>query len=174
MKFNGLVIVSFLLICSILTGCSNLDIEKLNKRANELMNAGDIDGAISRLESINDLNPNFSQTHYNLGVAYYKKKNYEKAITSLNKAIRLKSDFAEAYYTLGVIYEEIGINIIEENKKPDSKKIVTIIDSFKLAQEAYGKYVQFAKSQSDADSINSKIETLNKDIQNYNKMLENN
>lgn len=173
MKYGKKIFFSVILSLALFTGCSNLDIEKLNNKANNLMSAGDTDGAIARLESINDLNPNFPQTHYNLGIAYHKKKNYEKAIASLNRAISLKKDFAEAYYTLGVIYEELGLNIIEENKHPDKKQISDIVDSFILAQEEYEKYIRLTTNTSDLDSVNTKINTLKIDIQKYSSMLEN-
>jgi len=161
----------------LLTSCSNLDIEKLNNKANDLMNTGDIDGAISRLESINDLNPGFPQTHYNLGVAYHKKGNYDKSVAELNKAIKLKPDFADAYYTLGVVCEENALNLIDQNKNNktlDEKTILTVSDNFKEAQKAYIQYINLAKNSSDTQNIKNKIETLDNDIKKYDDMLNSN
>jgi len=155
----------------LLAACSNIDIQKLNNKANVLMKAGDIDGAISRLESINDLNPNFPQTHYNLGIAYHKKGDYDKAIASLEQAIRLKNDFADSYYILGVVCEEKALSLIDKNKKPDENTILTISDNLKKSQEAYSQYIKLAKNPSDTENIKNKIEALNTDIQKYDAML---
>ncbi|MDD3014543.1 MAG: tetratricopeptide repeat protein [Candidatus Gastranaerophilales bacterium] len=165
-----LIFISIILV----TSCSNLDIQKLNNKANLLMKAGDIDGAISRLESINDLNPNFPQTHYNLGIAYNKKRQYDKAISSLQEALRLKNDFADAYYTLAVICEEKALSLIDKNKKPDKNTVLIINDNFKKSQIAYIQYLKLTKDSSDTEAIKNKIEFLNADIQKYDAMLNNN
>lgn len=171
---------SLLIVCAsviLLTSCSNIDIQKLNNRANELMSSGDVDGAISRLESINDLNPNFPQTHYNLGIAYHKKGEYEKAVTSLDNAVRLKNDFAEAYYTRGVVYEEIALSLVDKNKKNKTtgeKTIFSISDNFKKSQESYTQYVQLVKDSNDVEEVKSKIEALDADIKKYETMSGNN
>lgn len=68
------VLIATILMSFILTSCSNLDVQVLNKKAVQLINQGNTDGAISRLESINDINPHFPQTYYNLGIAYEKKR----------------------------------------------------------------------------------------------------
>jgi len=57
-----LALTPFLVSCTKVI--SNPDVQTLNQRAVELMNSGDVKGAIARLESINDLNPNFPQNHY--------------------------------------------------------------------------------------------------------------
>jgi tetratricopeptide (TPR) repeat protein len=172
MRFPRGLIISLFLLIFLVSACSNFDIEKLNNKANALMNSGDTDGAIARLESINDLNPNYPQTHYNLGIAYHKKKNFDKAITSLNEAIRLKKDFADAYYTIGVVYEEIALTIVEEKKNPDAKDILTILDYFKKAQGAYAQYLDLAINPTDSESVNAKIETLSNDIKKYDAIMD--
>ena len=43
-----------------------------------------------------------------LGLVYYKKGDYDRAIADFNEAIRLKPDLAEAYYNRGLAYDEIG------------------------------------------------------------------
>ena len=67
---------------TMLSGCSqasmsNLDIQKLNNVAREYMDKEDYPEAIMRLRAINDLNPNFPQTYYNLGVAYQKNQDWD-------------------------------------------------------------------------------------------------
>jgi len=52
------------------------------------------------------------RAYYNLGVAYYESREYEKAIDSYQKAIALKPDYYEAYDNLGLIYN--SLNKIDE------------------------------------------------------------
>lgn len=164
------IILSVIAILS-LTSCSNLDIKKLNQKAIELMNAGNVDGAISRLESINDLNPNFPETNYDLGIAYEKKGNYAKAIIYLNKAVSLRKDFADAYYSMGVVYEEMalaGVDTLNKKSGPDkANQVKDIVDNFKKSQDAFSNYVNYSRNPEDINEVKSKIESLNNDIKKY-------
>lgn len=175
-KFQNFILITILSI--VLTGCSNLDIQILNQKAVEYMRDGDVDSAIARLESINDLNPNFPQTYYNLGIAYHKKEQYEKAIESLDKATELKKDFSQAYYTKGVIFEEMGLNILEENeeikadrskkkKTLDNKAKQKIFNYFSKSKENFENYIKYEPKAEDAKDIESKINQLQKDIEEY-------
>jgi tetratricopeptide (TPR) repeat protein len=40
-----------------------------------------------------------AEEYFDLGNAYYKKGEYDKAIEAFKKAVALKPDYAEAYYT---------------------------------------------------------------------------
>ena len=117
-----LALTPFLVSCTKVI--SNPDVQTLNQKAVELMNSGDVKGAISRLESINDLNPDFPQNHYNLGVAYYKNEEYEKSIDSLKQAISLDKNLVDAYYTIGLAYQDIAGKEIEKLNKPVGEKQV--------------------------------------------------
>lgn len=131
--------IKFLIILAampLLASCTNIisnpDVQTLNNKAVELMNSGDVKGAISRLESINDINPNFAQTNYNLGVAYYKNGEYEKSIESLKKSVSLDKNITDAYYTLGYVYQDLAeqqIDKLEKPNKPDKKESVNSQDS---------------------------------------------
>jgi tetratricopeptide (TPR) repeat protein len=158
------------LVIIFLSSCSNLDVQLLNQKAMEYMKQGDVDSAIARLESINDLNPNFPETNYNLGIAYHKKQEYKKALASLDKATSLKPDFAQAYYTKGVIYEEIALNIIELQKTQDhkaNKDKIAISESLVNSKENFEKYLKYSPKAQDASDVNAKIEQLKNDIQHY-------
>lgn len=158
-----------ILLIFLATSCtSNLDIQTLNKKANALMQAGDIDGAISRLESINDLNPNFPQTNYNLGIAYYKKGNLKGAIASLNKAVELNRNFADAYYSLGVIYEDMaGMKESDKTSENSPEESSKTLEYLYRAKENYSTYLHLAKDQPDTDTVKAKIEYLTQEIQKH-------
>jgi len=167
-----LKLLPLFLVIIFLSSCSNLDVQLLNQKAMDYMKQGDVDSAIARLESINDLNPNFPETNYNLGIAYHKKQEYKKALASLDKATSLKPDFAQAYYTKGVIYEEIAINIIELQKTQNpkvnkDKDKIAISGSLINSKENFEKYLKYSPKAQDASDVNSKIEQLKNDIQHY-------
>jgi len=42
--------------------------------------------------------------HYNRGIAYGKKGQYDQAISDFNKALEINPRYAEAYYSRGVAY----------------------------------------------------------------------
>lgn len=169
-------LLPLLLACVfMLSACSNLDVQKLNFRANELMNKGDVDGAIARLESINDLNPNFPQTNYNLGIAYFKKNNIEKSLIYLNKAVELNPKFADAYYTMGVIYENYAVdamNKVDTDKKNQNFEALNkILENLDMAQRNYSLYIKYSTDKMEAENTQSKVNELNMQIQKYKSEL---
>lgn len=179
-----LVIMPFLVSCTKVI--SNPDIQTLSNKASELMNSGDIKGAISRLESINDLNPNFPQNNYNLGVAYYKDQEYDKAINSLKRAIDLDKNLTDAYYTIALAYESIAQNLKDsldnksqkntESKQTDSVEVseekvlskteieAKIIDSLKNSKDYYSQYIALINNNDDIERINTEIENIDSEI----------
>ena len=74
-------IASILFVAVISTACiNNLAVQDLNNKAKAYAEKGDYTQAIERLKSGIDLDPSIFETHYNLGVAYIKNKQYKKAI----------------------------------------------------------------------------------------------
>lgn len=163
---------------------SNPDVQTLNQKAVELMNSGDINGAIARMESINDLNPNFPQNHYNLGVAYYKNMEYEKAIESLNKAISLDKNLSDAYYTIGLAYQDLANIEIEKLENPEKRKsdenskkvelpneiVNKIKENLSNSKEYYTQYLNLTGNSEEKQRIQQEIENINTDLQKYEKM----
>jgi Flp pilus assembly protein TadD len=66
-----------------------------------LLQAGKTDEAIQSLEKAVALEPTSATIHYNLGAAYERKDNLEKARSQFQEAVKLKPDFGEAYLALG-------------------------------------------------------------------------
>jgi len=178
---GSILIATLSLMCG---SCSNLDIEKLNNKAAELMQQGDIDGAIGRLESIQDLNPNFPPTNYNLGLAYKEKKEYDKSIHYLIRAVELKPDLYQAHLSLAVIYEELSDNLIQEEvkkiEKSDPDSVDTLEDiSFTQEQQeklsqyytkakmALEDYLKYAPAPNDKELLKQKIVEFDKKITTY-------
>jgi tetratricopeptide (TPR) repeat protein len=45
---------------------------------------------------------------YNQGLKWYQKRDYQHAVSELEKAVEIKPDFKEAYYLLGYAYYKAG------------------------------------------------------------------
>ncbi len=185
-----LLLMPFLVSCTNII--SNPDIQTLNNRAAELMASGDIKGAIARLESINDLNPNFPQTHYNLGVAYYKDEQYEKSIESLQKAVSIDKNIADAYYTIGLAYSSIADGQIQKFEKPDKKEkepaqnpenqtqaineqkpltkseaLLQIVANLTNSKSYFTQYADSIDNPEEKQKIVEEIENIDKEIKKY-------
>jgi tetratricopeptide (TPR) repeat protein len=78
--------------------------------------------------------------HYNLGVLYAQKEDYQKAVTEFERVIELKPEDAESHYNLGVIYGE---------HLSDREKATT----------HFKKYLSLAPDDADADRVRKYILT---------------
>jgi len=67
-----------------------------------------LDGAISAYKKLIEFEPNHSQSHYNLGVAYYLKGELDEAIVEWEEAARLKPAEIDAYRMMAKVCEEKG------------------------------------------------------------------
>ena len=47
-----------------------------------------------------------ADTHYNMGVLFTKKREYQQAVKEFHKVVELRPDDADAHYNLGVIFAE--------------------------------------------------------------------
>ena len=121
------------------------------------------------------MNPNFPETHYNLGVAYYQLNDYEKSLKALDEALLRKPDFADAYYSRAVVYEDWAYSIIEgENvENGNAKKEATNEDKIKSAEflqnakADFEKYLEIKKNATDKDEVHEKIIQIENDLNNF-------
>ncbi len=178
-------VISIIACSFMLVSCTNIDVQTLNSKATFLMQQGDINGAIARLESINDLNPNLPLNHYNLGIAYYKKQNYEKALNSLQNATKLDHQYTQAYKTIAIIHENIVIDTEEkfeqlkkskkrtkEVKEEELELIIKITNNLQKAIFAYKSYAEYVDDKEKKKSSLNLIEELKQDIKNYNQEIK--
>ena len=55
-----------------------------------------------------NINPNFQDSYYNMGLIFADEGKLDKAIEAFNKAISIMPDYAEAFYNLGIVLVTMG------------------------------------------------------------------
>ncbi len=170
---------------------NNIAIQELNNKAQEFMQKGDIQGAISRLESSVDLDGTIFETRYNLGVAYISAQEFKKAQTQLEEAIKIKPEFADSYYSLAVAKESDALKILEEdendqtNTEPqtaetqddetDGLKNISeeeakyLVDTLNSSTELYKKYLELKPQSNDKEEVEAQINYLEETISKYSQ-----
>lgn len=78
------------------------------KKASQLDEEGKVDEAIVEYRISIKLNPADPDAHFNLGLAYLKKKQNKEAIGAYKKVVELSPRDAEAYKLLGIAYIQEG------------------------------------------------------------------
>jgi tetratricopeptide (TPR) repeat protein len=132
-------------------GCSqkavyNRSIADLNQKAQQLLQQGDAAGAVSRLESALDLNPEEPLTLHNLAIAYEAKGDYDRSIQSFEKLLTLKSlgsglDAKRIKQSLAVVYESKADKLMSEaDEATENKTPETDAKTAALKEEALGGY----------------------------------
>lgn len=160
------------------TACLNnfnsFAVQELNNKAQEYLNKGDVEKAISRLESNVDIDGGVFETRYNLAVAYVRAEEFEKALAQLKVAKELKPENAEVYYVTGVAAEGMANSIIEDDKDDDDKKkeLSTedkqkITNYLNLAINSYNEYIEKDPATNEKGAIEEKMMELINEIIKY-------
>jgi tetratricopeptide (TPR) repeat protein len=84
-----------------------LEAAKEHAKGTEQMLAGKYEEAIVFFRRAIDLNPDFAEAYYNLGVAYEKLGKHKDSVDTLKKAIQLAPENANAHYALGYACYEL-------------------------------------------------------------------
>lgn len=90
------------------------DVSALNLLSVAYSLRGDLSSATRVLKKALRIDPNYPETHYHLGLIYYRQKNYLKAVEEFNKAIenylpRERSWMSDAYTALGEAFYKLGV-----------------------------------------------------------------
>ncbi len=83
----------------------NMFTPALKKRMDEALNQIEI--LKEKLKMIS-INPKDAEAYNDMGIAYYRKGNYDMAIELYEKAIRVNPKYSDAYYNMGLSYREKG------------------------------------------------------------------
>ena len=115
MKTSILVCSTLLLLCvgmvhaqekeeAVTPSPAELDAVKELNKATELMLKRDYKEAIGFLKKAIELNSEFSEAYYNLGISYERLGKHKDAIEMFKKTIELSPDNPNPYYALGYAY----------------------------------------------------------------------
>jgi tetratricopeptide (TPR) repeat protein len=84
---------------------------------NACLDLGEYKAAIDAYKHAIELNPELSQPHNNLGLAYAALGQLAEAVAEFNRAVKLKADYAEARFNLGVAYLQSGKKLEAEEQQ---------------------------------------------------------
>jgi tetratricopeptide (TPR) repeat protein len=136
----------------LLSGCQQdvvhqRSIAELTQKAQSLMQAGDYNGAVARLEAAYDLQPNEPKTMYNLAIAYQMQGSYDKALELFSQLQdKPGMDKAQIQKAMGITYEakadllDTQVHEQEENPKADKAQLQ---QKKQATQETYQLALQF-------------------------------
>lgn len=176
-----LMILTALFMSIMCTACLNnfnsFAVQELNNKAQEYLNKGEVEKAISRLESNVDIDGGIFETRYNLAVAYVQAKEFEKALAQIKVAKELKPENADVYYITGVAAEGIATTIMEgdddsdedknENKKLSTEDKQKLAENLNLAIESYNQYIEKNPEANDKAAVEEKMMDLMNEVIKY-------
>ncbi len=148
-------------------------VAELNQKAQIMMQSGDYDGAVSRLEAAHDLDPAEPNTTYNLAVAYQVKGDYPRAIAIFNQLIEKPGpdnspmSAPQIHKAMGITYEaeadqlEASAKSMEDTPKGDKAKAHQLHhDSTVALQEALMHYQKALTGVKDVQAISTQIQSI--------------
>lgn len=99
----------YVLLIALLAGCSSTS-PKSSTPWWSCTLAGDAERKLNACNSAIEANPSDGGIYYHRAVAYFEKKEYDKALVDLNKSISLGADFNEAQSLIQFINLRTGVN----------------------------------------------------------------
>jgi tetratricopeptide (TPR) repeat protein len=175
---NTVLTANLLGIVTFFGGCQQdvvhqRSIAELNQKAQAMMQAGDYNGAVARLEAAHDLQPEEPKTTHNLAIAYQMQGNYDKALAMFNELL-LKSgiDKAEIQKSIGITAEAKADKLsaeakgMESDPKADKAKVQQLNqqaeESYALALDSYRQAVGGLKNAADVQKQIAALEARKK------------
>ena len=111
--------------------------ERLWDRANKFLLHDDYDDAIRIASDCISQFPSCVEAYRVRGMAYKGKKNYEQALTDVNRTIEFEPNKEERYYQRGLVYLDMG----------DSNKAIADFNKTIELGGPTGLYTKFAKEK---------------------------
>lgn len=178
-KLNKSVITLSLLMMAVtlMSGCSekvvyNRSVAELNQKAQAMLQQGDAEGAVSRLESASDLYPDEPNTLHNLAIAYQAKGDLDKSIQTFEHLLTLKDlkDVGKIQKSLGVVYEEKADALyakseeaLEQKKPEDAQKLKD--ESIGCYEKAINAYAEAKKTPGTTDQPDDQLDVQTEALQ---------
>lgn len=170
-KLIFLPLLAILLMSACQSGGGNIahqrSIAELNLKAQELMQAGDAKGAVARLESALDLEPNNTQTQHNLAIAYQNAGDYDRAVamfTQLKDAPGV--DKPEMLKSLGIAYEAKADTLWGKAQENEKEKQPLEQEAGQYYQLALDSYQQSLDGLKHPEEVQAQIQALQEKLKN--------
>ncbi|RIW31096.1 rhomboid family intramembrane serine protease [Bacillus salacetis] len=107
-----------------------------NAEAQELLNAGDVQGASSILEELIESDQGDAHTYFLSSIVKIKNEQYSEAESLLHEALERDKEFPEAHYNLAVLLAERGK---EAEAKPHAERAYRLQESNEQFKDLYEK-----------------------------------
>lgn len=129
-----------------------------------LLNNGNFDEAIEVLSKLTEdfLYPTPHLAYGNLGQAYYKKGEHDKAVKALKKAVQLQPFFCLGFYRLGVVYSDMK----------RYKDALESLESCVSIEDQWGDCARFQEAFILMGDIRMKLETPDLALEDYRRCFE--
>lgn len=126
------------------------DADALEYKGNAQQNNSDFKNAISTYEKVLALKPDHAKVMCEMASCYRELKNYQKAMSVVNSAIRINSSFGLGYVVKGEIFESVADNCVSQREKRvtnfDDKLVYKLAyDQYALAAQKDVQYADMAK-----------------------------
>jgi tetratricopeptide (TPR) repeat protein len=139
-------------------------VEKLYAAAKAAQAHGDIADAIAKYESILQIAPRLAAAYNNLGLLFFKQREYEKAVSVLERGLKVEPKMPSASALLGISLYELGKYMpakprleqaVSANPNDNDAELFLARDLIKLDQyeEAAQHFQQLARRQPDNQEI---------------------
>ncbi|MBQ8475440.1 tetratricopeptide repeat protein, partial [bacterium] len=154
-------------------------VQQLNQIAQKFLEEGDLESAVSRLESSVDLDGNIYESRYNLAVTYMDMGYCDKALEQITVAETLVKDEPAVYYVIGAANTCLADKIFNTKVQtryymrqvrltPESqaraKEFITYLQN---ATDAYDRYLKLAPNTDETQNLTSQISENKKLIEKY-------
>lgn len=174
--FKPIALISAVVLM-FLSGCAQQDLvyqkplAELNAKAQQMLQAGDVDGAVSRLEAAHDLSPEEPNTAFNLAVAYQMQGSHDKAIALFKELLdKPGHDKAELEKNLGITYEAkadaLDSKARDKEGQPDPLLAQEAMDAYREALQHYEAALPGSKN---AAELQKQISLLQAKLQQQNQ-----
>lgn len=100
----------FAVTCSAAEQKANMSAQEYLVRSGNYSDQGDLDKALADCFKAIELEPNWPEAYYNLGLLYGEKGEAGLAISAYEKAIEFKPSYTEAFFNRGLIYLGMAYN----------------------------------------------------------------
>jgi tetratricopeptide (TPR) repeat protein len=134
-NFISIFIITLLILSPTVTVVAeNASSIKLNQKGFELLENKKIQQSIRYFKKAIDRNSNLVVAYNNLGSAYYRLSNYDKAIDNFKKVIDKEPNYAKAYFNIAASYYHKGnlftaYRYYQKSKSIDEEYVVSRLDN---------------------------------------------